>query len=283
MRTWAGIIGAGVVGLLALFILAATRHNETARDQMRFEDSGIVGSETSQPTEYETWRPDSGGLTERGTFGDGWEDDIIQDKNAAQKYKAPQNDPKAQPQGKPRAQEQKTVEYFNVGDMWKSDTPIQLTPSDTAPEEDAVKKTIRAFGNAVGAKIQMLVLSHGKQNENLGAFVIERTDSGRTYIDKLSSDYDTLAKNIESVDAPSVFKNEKSALIAGYRGIADGLRILKKSTDDASTYENMLTYNSHVETFGTSFIEFALLFKEQGVTFKENEPGGIFTPPVSQQ
>ncbi len=282
MKTWVGILGAGLVGVLALVVIVVMQQEGEPKGQMRFEDSGIVGTETVR-TDYEIWRPENGSLEDTRAFGDEWERGIIKDTNAAQKYKAPQNTPGAKPQGTPVSENKRPVEYFNVGDMWKSDEPIQLTPSEEKAEEDAVKKTIRTFGNAVGSKIQMLVLSHGKQNENLGSFVIDRTDSGRTYIDKLSSDYDTLAANIESVKAPAVFTKEQKALAEGYRGVADGLRILKKATDDASTYEHMLTYNTHVESFGTSFIEFALLFKAQGVVFTENEPGGIFTPPVSQE
>jgi hypothetical protein len=283
MRTWVGYLGIAATSILVVTVYAVLQFSEQKNTELTFEDGGIVGGNT--PTsEYTPWRPEDSSLSEREAFGDTWENGIIKDKGVAEKYK-----PKTVPEDEktPKKQPGKTTtatpEYVNVGEMWKSNTKITLTPWDTPKEEDATKKAIRAFGNAVGTKIQMLTLAHSKQADKLGAFTQTRDSEGKAYIDELASDYDILAKNIDAIDGPDVFSVEKNALSAGYRGVADGLRVLKRSTDDSSTYENMLTYNTNVEGFATSFITFALLFKDQGVVFSENEPGGIFTPPVTGQ
>ena len=282
MRTWVGYVGVVITAFLVAIVYMVNMRGNGHTTELRFEDGGIVGGNVTQ-SEYIPWRPEGAELSAKDSFGETWEDGIIKDKSTAQKVsptsKQTSDEHPTQKKQKPQTQ----TEYVNVGDMWKSNKNIELGAWNTPQEEDATKKAIRAFGNAVGTKIQMLTLSHGKQSDKLGAFTQTRDDEGREYVETLADDYDTLAKNIEAIEGPAVFATEQKALANGYRSVADGLRILKRSTNDANTYENMLTYNTNVESFATSFITFALLFKEQGVLFTENEPGGMFTPPVSQQ
>ncbi len=280
MKTWLGYIGAGMTAVLVLVVYLITEQGNRPQEDLTFEDGGIVGSAPIQ-NEQELWRPETEELQAKNSFGESWEQGIIRDATAATKYKQQDSAEDTQKVTTPVIARSKT-EFVEVGDMWKSNRKIELSDWRPSIEEDATKKAIRSFGNAVGTKIQMLTLSHGKQSEKLGSFTQLRDDTGREYIDLLAGDYDTLAKSIDTIQGPSVFSAEQKALANGYRSIADGLRVLKRSTDDASTYENMLTYNTHVEDFAKSFIPFALLFKEQGVIFSENEPGGIFTPPVTQ-
>lgn len=281
MRTWVGYVGIIITAFLLVVVYIVSTSVQERTTELTFEDGGIVGGDTTQ-SEYTPWRPADAQLSSKDSFGETWEEGIIKDKSAAQKTNPP---PEEEPSNSPTQKKQQTptqTEYVNVGDLWKSNKKIELSAWNTPKEEDATQKAIRVFGNTVGTKIQMLTLSHGKQSEKLGSFTQTRSDVDREYVETLADDYDTLAKNIESVDGPAVFLDEQKALAAGYRNVADGLRILKRSTDDTSTYENMLIYNTNVESFATSFITFALLFKEQGIIFSENEPGGIFTPPVSQ-
>lgn len=280
MRTWFGIIGGLCIGLLVIIALVVNKPGPT-RPELQFEDGGVV-QEHEEQQEYKLWRPEDTRISDQDSFGEGWENRIIHDKNVAEKYKKPTDAPSAQPKGTP-SDARAPVEYVQVGDMWKSNKKIELNNWESTPEEDAVKKTIRAFGNAVGTKIQGFTISHGTQNDRLGAFVIERSESDKKYIESLANDYDNLARSIEGIDSPSAFSEEHKAFVAGYHSIADGLRVLKRATDDKSTYEHMLTYNTHVEEFAESFVPFALLFRAQGVEFTENEPGGIFTPPITQQ
>jgi hypothetical protein len=281
MRTWVGYFGIAATSILVVAVYAVLQFSAQKNTELIFEDGGIVGGNTTT-SEYTPWRPEDGSLSEKEAFGDTWENGIIKDRGVAEKYKPKTAPPDTETQKKQTEKPRNIApEYVHVGEMWKSNTKIELTPWETQEEEDATKKAIRAFGNAVGTKIQMLTLSHGKQADKLGAFTQTRDSEGKAYIDELASDYDLLAKNIDAIDGPDVFSTEKRALSAGYRSVADGLRILKRSMDDSSTYENMLTYNTNVEGFATSFITFALLFKDQGVVFSENEPGGIFTPPVT--
>ena len=281
MKTWLGYSGIGVTAALLLVVYFVSEQTNRKSKDLTFEDGGIVGGSLVQ-SEQELWRPDVENLSEKNSFGEAWEEGIKKDPTIATKYKATGSE-KNTPQIKKLDPDKKKTEFIEVGDMWKSEKKIDLGEWKSPETEDATKKAIRDFGNAVGNKIQILTLTHGKQNEKLGSFTQLRDESGRVYIDQLADDYDILAKNIDSIKGPSVFAKEQKALVNGYRGIADGLRVLKRSTDDASTYQNMLTYNTHVEDFATSFIPFALLFKDQGVVFSENEPGGIFTPPIAQQ
>jgi hypothetical protein len=289
MRTWFGIAGGVIIFLLTLFMIYFFSTTEGPRTELHFEDGGIVkhnDSDVPLQQQYRQKESDSPTLKEKGGIGSGWEAGVIKTNVAAEKYTKPKQSAEertTEPETKKTAQ--KPIEYFNVGDsLWKSKEPNEAAPSSTKESEETTEqKNIRDYGNTVGTIIQTFVLTNAKQDERLGLFVTQRSESSRAYVEKLATNYDTLANKIDATSGLPDFNEAQKNLASGYHAIADGLRVLKKATSDEDVYPLMLTYNEHVEIFGGHFITFALLFKEKGITFKDYEPGVIFTPPVTIQ
>lgn len=148
-----------------------------------------------------------------------------------------------------------------------------LTPAHTASDTDIYK----AYGNTAGAVIQSAVAAMGNQNTTLLAFVTNLTDTSP--VTSLAEQYRALARKIETLDHPQVFKKNAAELVAGYEEVGRGLDTLATASKD-TVYTHLLSYNSTVETFAESFVPYASLFGALGITFSPDEPGGIFTPAV---
>jgi hypothetical protein len=283
MRTWFGFGGALITALCAL-IAFITLGNTPEKIPLRVVDDEIRANQTPiTSSEYTMQRPKQAELTGQKGIGTDWERYATKSSEIAKK--AEKDSKPTGPSGTiPKKTEPRRPppDYVTVGDFWKTKGVTTTEQKRETPVEDAVHATIRAFGNDVGSKIQTFVLTNAGQESKLGDFVGKRDEAGRVYVARLATAYDQLGEKIAQSKAPEVFATELQALANGYRAVADGLRVVQKSKEDADTYENMLTYNQEVEVFGKSFITFALLFKAQGVVFKEYEPGGIFSPPVSE-
>lgn len=166
-------------------------------------------------------------------------------------------------------------------------TPLVVAPTekqpykapglqDAPPESDTEK--IKKYGNAVGEVIQTAVRGMGDQNSMLMAFVTDT--SKKAPVESLADKYRTLATELDTINHIVPFTKNAAQLADGYRAVAAGLDTLALATKD-TVYDQLLTYNSKVETFAEAFVPYASLFSALGVTFSPDEPGGIFTPAVS--
>lgn len=167
-----------------------------------------------------------------------------------------------------------------VSNFWgEKNTDTASATAQPAAESDPLKKQLKDYGNAVGSKIKSFVEGPGKdQNDMLTSFIGNPIDN--QHVLDLAESYTALADIIDETDAPNAFTDKQKKLSEGYRSVADGLKVLSEaSTSDM--YDKMITYNNHVESFGSAFVQFALTFGVFGVTFSPDEPGGIFTPPTT--
>jgi hypothetical protein len=166
-----------------------------------------------------------------------------------------------------------------VNNFWSTDTKNTLRIGAERTKTDPIKTRLHAYGNEVGSEIKHFVEGVGRDQNDILISFTANPNNNEGVLD-VQGGYSALADAIDTIEAPDTFKNLQNKLANGYRSVADGLGVLSEaSTNDM--YDKMLTYNSHVEEFGSAFIQFALQFQALGITFSPDEPGGIFTPPVS--
>lgn len=145
--------------------------------------------------------------------------------------------------------------------------------------QDAEQSTLKNYGNTVGKSIQETVSTKLKsQNDTLIAFT--KDTSKKESVLAIKNIYDSLSADIAAIKAPVGFVDAQKKLADGYAAIGTGLEHLANARE-GTLYSAMIVYNEHVERFASAFVSYALLFGAHGVTFTQDEPGGIFTPPVS--
>lgn len=287
MTTTAGYIGALIIliGTIGTYFIFTPSQGRQELDSLTFIDSGVA-----VPTEYRAEyqrivkNTTESVLAEKDAFGK-WEGmvkrgDYSVTNATSPKYTA-QTGPGAVAASPTKTEyiEPELITLDSLGLIQKQNTVVKN--SFVKSEEEIAKDTLRAFGNALGEKIQEMVQKNSDQNEALMRYVTERNAVSLERLNGIADAYEVLAATLTKTTAPSGFSESTARVSTGYKDIAAMLRAFSGKTTDESLYEQILTYNKSVETFGTAFITLSKTFGAHGITFSPDEPGGIFSPAVS--
>lgn len=156
----------------------------------------------------------------------------------------------------------------------------------TAPQQNQTprQRTLYEYGNRVGAEIQSFEDSWPNAIQILYDQAQDRNDAAKAAAaERYARAFAELGVRLLDVgEVPSQAKAAHDALAASYQEAGKNLEMIPKARSDNEVLDAVLTYNASMDTFTEHFVNLALLFSANGVTFGAEDPGSVFSfRPVS--
>lgn len=158
--------------------------------------------------------------------------------------------------------------------------PVQKLPQEVP---DATNNTLKKYGNELG----ILIKSHEALFETREKTVFDAVatnaplkTSDFKLLNDLADGYERLALNINSLTSPLEAKSTNESLAMGYKNLGGAFRSLASYKNGTPIpFEAFENYEKIISPLIISLQNTFFLFKNNGVSFRSDEPGAIFNLP----
>lgn len=143
--------------------------------------------------------------------------------------------------------------------------------------ESSEQKTVRAYGNALGARIRQAVGDGTEELGTLNQTIGEVAPEIIAKVAELAAKYAALAENINKVSVPDEAAQANQSFVVAYSAYAAALRgLVTVGADGTIPPSAFQTYSDSALAVGKVFIEVMQFFAEREVRFAPEEAGEMF-------
>jgi hypothetical protein len=187
----------------------------------------------------------------------------------------------AQEQLAPNTHLEPEPSFFSDIIAWLPGRSTTSTTSTTIKTEASIQTDLRDYGNSVGKLVQNFAISAGDQPKLMSNFVSKRNDTTNIQaLITLSEQYIDLSDSISAIQAPKPIATAGNELALQYKRVGDATAKLSTKRTDDELLQEIYSYNTVVNDFTRSFLNFSRVLRVYGISFDKGEPGDIFMPPT---